>query len=229
MTIGGFQRFSLSEFPGRIAAIVFTRGCNLRCPYCHNPELVDPARFSDPWPEEEALGHLARRAKRLQGVVITGGEPTLQVDLEPFIRRVRDLGLAVKLDTNGTHPDVVRRLLAAGLLCHVGVDVKAPPARYRELTRSDIDADAVVACLKLVVESGIPHEVRTTFVPDLLSREDMLQIACLVRGSASWAIQRFVPSKALDPELMKARPPSDEEMESLAAGARALGVACTIR
>ncbi len=118
MIIGGMQRFSLSEFPGRIAAIVFLQGCNLRCPYCHNPELVDPDRYSRRLDEESVVGQLARRAGLLQGVVITGGEPTLQEELEPFIERLRGLGLAVKLDTNGTRPGVLRRLVERRLVSH---------------------------------------------------------------------------------------------------------------
>ena len=131
MTIGGFQPFSLSEFPGKISAVVFCQGCNFRCPYCHNPELVDPGRFTPAWPEDRVMRELASRRGKIQGVVITGGEPTLQRDLERFIREVRDLGFAVKLDTNGSDPETLERLLAARLLDHVGLDVKAPPRILR--------------------------------------------------------------------------------------------------
>ena len=229
MTIGGFQPFSLNEFPGRIAAIVFLRGCNLRCPYCHNPELVDPGCYADPLPAAQVLGDLAGRVGRLQGVVITGGEPTLQDDLESFIGQIRALGLEVKLDTNGTHPEVLQRLVDRGALSHVGLDIKAPIRKYRELTRAEVDPEAVQRSLEFLRVCGIRHEIRTTWLPGLLTFEEMLEIAKLVHGCAAWAVQRFVPSKALDPAVLGMAPPTLEAMEQLRVAAEALGVRCVVR
>ncbi|MCX7030971.1 MAG: anaerobic ribonucleoside-triphosphate reductase activating protein [Spirochaetes bacterium] len=229
MRIGGFQNFSLNEFPGKISAVVFCRGCNFRCPYCHNPELVDPARYTPLWPEDRVIGELAARRGRLQGVVITGGEPTLQEDLEPFIRKVRGLGFAVKLDTNGSDPDALERLLSAGLLDHVGLDVKAPLSKYVALTRADISPNTITRSISTVLASGVDHEIRTTWLPSLLGRNDLLEIAGMVRGCRSWAIQRFVPSKTLDPAVLSERPPDDSQMSEIRSAVEALGINCQVR
>jgi pyruvate formate lyase activating enzyme len=229
MTIGGYQGFSLNEYPGRISAVVFCRGCNFRCPYCHNPELVDPDRYTAPWPEDRVLDELAAHRGRLQGVVITGGEPTLQEDLEHFIRDVRGLGFAVKLDTNGSNPDVLDRLLSAGLLDHVGLDVKAPPGKYAELTRAEISPNTITRSVSTVLASGVDHEIRTTWAPSLLSLADLLEIAHAVKGCQRWVVQRFVPSKILDSTLLGERPPDDASLAAIKAAAESQGIDCLVR
>lgn len=229
MTIGGFQPFSLSEFPGKIAAIVFCRGCGFRCPYCHNPELVDPDRYAPDWPEAQVLNELSARRGKVQGVVVTGGEPTQQPDLERFIRDVRALGFAVKLDTNGSDPDALARLLAAGIVDHVGLDVKAPPRLYPTVTRARIAPHTITRSISAVLASGIDHEIRTTWLPSLLDHADMLEIAGAVRGCRRWAIQRFVPTKALDPTVLGERPPSDDALAAVREAALRLGIDCVVR
>jgi pyruvate formate lyase activating enzyme len=229
MRIGGFQSFSLNEFPGRIAAVVFCQGCNFRCPYCHNPELVDPARYSQPWPEKRVMDELAARRGRLQGVAISGGEPVLQEDLEAFIRKVHGLGFAVKLHTNGSDPDTLARLLEAGLLDYVGLDVKAPPAAYPTLTRSQVSPQTITRSISTVLSSGVDHEFRTTWAPSLLSKNDILEIAGMVRGCRSWIIQRFVPSKPLDPAFLVEKPPDEATLEEVRSAVEAMGIACQVR
>jgi len=229
MRIGGFQSFSLNEFPGRISAVVFCQVCNFRCPYCHNPELVDPERYSQPWPEDKVMEELVVRRGRLQGVAISGGEPVLQEDLETFIREVRSLGYAVKLHTNGSDPVTLERLLDAGLLDHVGLDVKAPPAAYPTLTRSQVSPQTITRSISSVLASGVEHEFRTTWVPSLLSKTDLLEIAGMVRGGRSWIIQRFVASKPLDPALLGERPPDDAALEEVRSAAESMGIACQAR
>jgi pyruvate formate lyase activating enzyme len=229
MTIGGFQSFSLSEYPGRISAVVFCQGCNFRCPYCHNPELVDPERFSPAWPEDRVMRELASRRGKVRGVVITGGEPTLQRDLERFIREVRDLGFTVKLDTNGSDPEALERLLAAGLLDHVGLDVKAPPRAYAAIARVGLNPSSITKSISTVIESRVDHEMRTTWLPSLLHPEDLLEIADAVKGCRRWVIQRFVPSKALDPTVLVERPPDDADLASVREAAIKLGIDCVVR
>lgn len=229
MRIGGFQSFSLNEFPGRISAVIFCQGCNFRCPYCHNPELVDPDRYSPPWPHDTVLEELAARRGRLQGVAISGGEPVLQEDIEAFIREIRGLGFAVKLHTNGSDPVVLERLLEAGLLEHVGLDVKAPPAAYPALTRSKVSPSTITRSISSVLASGVEHEFRTTWAPSLLSKGDLLEIAGMVRGCRSWIIQRFVPSKSLDPAMLEERPPDDAALEEVRSAAESMGIACQAR
>ena len=229
MMIGGFQPFSLSEFPGKISAVVFCQGCNFRCPYCHNPELVDPGCFTPSWPEVRVMHELASRRGRLQGVVITGGEPTLQQDLERFIREARALGFAVKLDTNGSDPETLERLLAARLLDHIGLDVKAPPHSYAGVVRTAIAPTTITRSIATVIGSGVDHELRTTWLPSLLQRQDLLEIADAVKGCRRWVVQRFLPSKALDPNVLDERSPDETELAAIREAALKLGIDCVVR
>jgi pyruvate formate lyase activating enzyme len=207
VVIGGFQKFSLADFPGKISAIVFTRGCNFRCPYCHNPELVDPARYTPEIPQEEVLRFLGSRRGQLQGVVVTGGEPTLHDDLPVFVARIRELGFAVKLDTNGSNPDVLQGLIRDSLLDYVAMDIKAPLAAYPRIAGAPIRAEDIERSVHLVIGSGLPHEFRTTYEGSLLSTQDMAAIAEMVRGCAHFVVQGFRPSGALDPAMRsRARP-----------------------
>ena len=165
MKIGGFQPFTLTDYPGRVAAIVFTQGCNFRCPYCHNARLLPTDRPKrDLIPETYVFDHLSRRRRQLDGLVITGGEPTIQEDLPRFIRRVRRLGLKIKLDTNGSRPGVIRQLLEENLLDYIAMDIKAPPEQYESVIRRPVDADALQASMELIKNSSVPHEFRTPAV-----------------------------------------------------------------
>jgi pyruvate formate lyase activating enzyme len=182
MKIGGYVPCSLSDYPGRLAAVVFTQGCNWRCPWCHNPALVYPERFTAPLAEETVFARLAARRAKLDGVVVTGGEPTLQPDLAAFLGRVKALGFLVKLDTNGSRPRIVRELLSAGLLDFVAMDVKAPWPRYAEAAGAAVEAETLAETIALVRGSGVEHQLRTTRWPGL-GAEDEPAIREIVRGS----------------------------------------------
>jgi len=160
--IGGFQPVSLVDFPGRVAAVVFLQGCSFRCPWCHNPSLVHPSLFEETTPEQVVLERLERRRGKIGGVVVTGGEPTLQKDLPIFLRRVRSLGFAVKIDTNGAQPDSLERILSEGLADFVAMDLKAPWERYDEACGVCVDREALERTLALLRSSGVPHHLRTT-------------------------------------------------------------------
>ncbi len=134
MKIGYVQKTSFIDYPGKISAVVFAQGCNFRCPYCHNPELVDPERFCDNLLMEDVYAYLEKRKGKLDGVVITGGEPTLQSDLMPFIQRVKSLGYLVKLDTNGSRPRVLQNIIQKGILDYIAMDIKAPFEKYSRVT-----------------------------------------------------------------------------------------------
>lgn len=195
MRIGGYVPCSLSDYPSRISAVVFTQGCNWRCPWCHNPALVYPEKFTAPLPEAEVLERLASRRARLDGVVVTGGEPTLQGDLADFLARVKALGFLVKLDTNGSRPHVVRDLLAAGLVDFVAMDIKAPWARYAEAAGVPVDTAALAETVALLRESGVEHQLRTTRWPGL-TKDDEPAIVELARGSPHvWQTWRPVASE----------------------------------
>lgn len=201
MVIGGIVPLSFQDFPGRPAIVVFTRGCNMRCPWCHNPGLVDPARYVSPVPAEEVLGLLARRRKFVDAVVVSGGEPTAQAGLGGFLEEVRRLGYAVKLDTNGTFPEVLEELLAAGLVDAVAVDFKLPLERYGELGWAG-EPERVARSLRavLALPGGV---VRTTVVPGIhtaeVLKEMKIQLRQLGFGDGSkWVLQAFRAGKCLD-------------------------------
>jgi pyruvate formate lyase activating enzyme len=202
MLIGGFQRFSLIDYPGKICAIVFTQGCNFRCPYCHNPELVDPKLFSHPIPEADIFAFLETRRGKLDAVVITGGEPTLQPDLIDFISKTKALNFLVKLDTNGSSPGILRELIELNIVDYLAMDVKAPLERYQEITNSKVDQAKIKASIELIRHSGLDYEFRTTVVKSQLGKNDILAIGKLIRGSKRYIMQKFVPETVLDQKFL---------------------------
>lgn len=205
MRLAHYEPLSLNDFPGRLAATVFTVGCNFRCPYCHNPELVTVTTETPSLAEEAFFSFLERRRGKLTGVCITGGEPTLHADLPQFIDHIRRLGFAVKLDTNGSNPDMLRLLLEAGLLDYVAMDVKAPPARYAEVTANAEALALARTSIQLLTDSGIATEFRTTVLPMLFGQEDIMGVAAMLPSGSRYILQNFVPSKTLDPRFVQAR------------------------
>ncbi len=205
MYLASWQPVTLVDYPGRVAATLFTAGCNLRCPFCHNPELVLPERVSrlPRYGVDDVLSELGRRRSFLDGVVLTGGEPTLQEDLAAFIERVRELDLLVKLDTNGSRPEIVERLIERGLIDYVAVDVKAPASRYAEFAGVSGIAERVERTIRLVGRSEIEQEFRTTVAPGL-GADDLAEIARWLDSARCYVLQQFrVPSETgkslLDP------------------------------
>ncbi len=198
MKIGGFQQISLNEFPGRIAAIIFTQGCNFRCPYCHNPELVKPELFSDLIPEAQVLDFLERRRGKLDGVSITGGEPLLQPDLLFFLDKVKKMGYEVKLDTNGSEPEILERLIKERLVDYLAMDIKGPSARYAEIVRTQLDIEKIRRSIAVIMASSIDYEFRTTLVPSLINDCELAEAAHMIDGAKRYVLQRFHPSKLLD-------------------------------
>jgi pyruvate formate lyase activating enzyme len=199
--IGGFQKFSLIDYPGRSAAVVFTQGCNFRCPYCHNPELVDPSMYGAPLDVESILGFLSRRRGLLDGVVVTGGEPTIQRDLVPFLSSIKGMGFDVKLDTNGARPDVVDEVIRRGVVDFIAMDVKAPLDHYERLSGVVVSRNAIRSSIALIQRSGIRHFFRTTRPVDLLTDEDLRRISDLLGPTAAWRIQ---PCRGAAPTLTPA-------------------------
>jgi len=194
MRIGGLQKLSLIDYPGKLSCIVFTIGCNLRCPYCYNVDLVKES--SPIYPEEEVFAFLEGRRGLLDGVVITGGEPTLQPDLAEFCGRVKGLGFLVGLETNGTNPDVLGDLFSRGLVDFVAMDIKAPLSKYPEITRAKVDADNIRRSIAMILDSGVEHEFRTTCYPTL-TVEDFESVFQLARGAKRFALQQFSPERTL--------------------------------
>lgn len=221
MDLRGWVRTSLIDYPGRIATVLFTGGCNLRCPPCHNADLVLRPGERPATPEEEVFAFLAHRAGRIDGVVVTGGEPTLQPDLLPFLRRLRACGLALKLDTNGFSPAVLAQALEEGLLDCVAMDIKAPLAKYPLLAgRPDLDPAPLEQSVALLRAGSVPTEFRTTVVPGLLDDADIAAIARWLQGAPRYVLQQFRPLNTLDPALRRAIPYPPERLHAMARACR---------
>jgi len=229
MKIGGIHTCSLIDYPGKICTILFAQGCNFRCPYCHNPQLVAPELFTDPLQQERIFDFLHRRRGKLDAVTISGGEPTLQPGLVSFIRRIKELAFAVKLDTNGSRPAVLRELIENELLDFIAMDLKAPLARYAEVVGTPVAAEAIRESVQLIMKSGAEYEFRTTWVPGLLGPDDLDDMMREVHGAARYVIQRFVPERTLDPRFRCPAPASSPSPEGLAALAAPHVAACLVR
>ena len=217
MNIQGFQKLTLLDFPGRTACTVFTGGCNLRCPFCHNAGLVRTP-MERPNAREEVLTYLQKRQGLLDGVCVTGGEPLLQPDLKEFLKEIREMDYAVKLDTNGSLPDRLAELLALGLVDYVAMDVKSSPAGYEAAVGAEVAASVYDRSIRVLQNSGIPYEFRTTAVKGIHTPADFAAIGQWLAGEPAYFIQKFVDSGQLLGEGYDAF--SQEEMEHLLAVVR---------
>ena len=213
MIIGGFQRFSLIDYPDRICAIVFTQGCNFRCPYCHNPELVDSKRSLDIGLEEdEIVSFLNKRRGKLNAVTITGGEPLLQNDLPAFLLAIKRLGYLVKLDTNGSFPSRLKGIMQSKLVDYIAMDIKTSLDKYNQVIKRKIDTRKIIDSVRLVMDSGLEYEFRTTVVKALFEKNDFYKIGQLIKNAGMYVLQNFVPSKALDTTFLNMKSCTDEEL-----------------
>ena len=212
MNVQGYQKLTLLDFPGRTACTVFTGGCNLRCPFCHNAGLVRTP-LAEPNRTDEVLEYLRKRRGILDGVCVTGGEPLLQPDLEDFLRKVKEMGYAVKLDTNGMLPQRLAVILATNLVDYVAMDIKSSPDGYAAATGTDADVSAVTDSLSILRQSGIPFELRTTAVRGIHTEADFAAIGEWIGDVPAYFIQRFVDSGQLLGSGCEAF--SSEEMERL--------------
>ena len=193
MIIQGLQKLTVLDFPGQVACIVFTAGCSFRCPFCHNATLVKGE--GDRIPEEEVLSYLKKRQGILDGVVITGGEPTLQNDLKDFIIKVKGMGYKVKLDTNGYHPDKLKELLDEGLVDYVAMDIKNSKEKYACTTGlQNIDISRIERSVDLIKNGNVPYEFRTTVMAELHQKEDVTAISEWLKGAKKHYLQSFKDS-----------------------------------
>lgn len=210
---------TLIDYPGHIAATVFTIGCNFRCPFCHNPDLVFPAHLmpiSDKF-EKDFFNLLKDRQGKLEGVCITGGEPTLQPDLQEFIEKIKSLGFKAKLDTNGARPDVLRLLYSKNLLDFVAMDIKSSPEAYNKTAGAKIDIERIKLSVELIRNSGVDYEFRTTAVPGLHEEKDFQAIAEWLEGSKKYVLQAFEDKgKILDSKLKKKTTGKKLDLEKIA-------------
>ena len=199
MKIAHLLPTTLIDYPNRVAALIYTSGCNFRCPFCHNSELVLPEKIQKMQliPENDVLYFLRERGNFLDALSITGGEPTLHDDLPRFIKRVKQLGLLVKLDTNGSRPEVLKGLFDSHLLDYVAMDVKGPAARYSELAGAQVDLDAIRRSIELIMKNAPDYEFRTTVAPTI-TPTDIENTVELVNGAKRYFLQAFVVPEGKD-------------------------------
>jgi pyruvate formate lyase activating enzyme len=214
MVLGGLQKYSLIDYPESVSCIVYTVGCNMACGYCYNPTLSQPEQpIRTGFTEEMFLEFLDSRVGKLQAVVITGGEPTIHDDLPEFIRKIREKGFKVKLDTQGSRPEMVERLLDEKLLDYIAMDIKAPIDRYQEVTRSLVSTDDIQKSIEIITTKAPAYEFRTTTVRDQLRAEDFEKIGEMIKGAPLYAIQKFMPmGKTLESSFMDRTAYTDDEM-----------------
>ena len=216
MRLGGLQKVSLIDYPGKVACVIFTQGCNFRCGYCHNPGLVLPETFSDSLDPKDIFAFLHQRKKYLQGVVVSGGEPTIHADLIVFLSRIKELGFAIKLDTNGSHPQRLQEAIHLGLLDFIAMDIKAPLHRYEHTVGVPCLEGNIKESMDIVIKSGIEHEFRATVVKSLCAQDDLAQMAGLAQGGSKFRLQKArLEQGILDPQLISQEQYTDQEMERL--------------
>ncbi|MEW6355065.1 MAG: anaerobic ribonucleoside-triphosphate reductase activating protein [Planctomycetota bacterium] len=227
--IKGFIPNTLIDWEGRIASIIFLPGCNLRCPYCHAGHLVGAPNTLESIPFDSLEEKARSQRGWLDGVVISGGEPTLHNTLAELCERIRSLGLGVKLDTNGTRPDHLRFLIEKGLVDCVSMDVKAPLDKYPQATRADCDVAAVRESITMLLDGDLEYEFRMTVCPAVSTEEDVMNTAKEIRGARVFYLQQFNPEFAMDPSLRDVRPYPREQLREFAQKASRFVNLCVVR
>ena len=232
MYVGGLQKSSLIDYPGKLSSVIFFAGCNFDCPYCHNPEL---AKGSAACPADLTAAHicdfLKQRQGFLDGVVVSGGEPTLQPDLPDLCKKINGFGYPVKLDTNGSRPKVLEQLIDASLVDYIAMDLKTDPMLYSSYIKTDCNPDPLLASIRILMESGIDYEFRTTCVKPIVTVKTIENISQLIQGARRYALQRFRNKAVLHPEFFGGveNEYSDEELAQLKAVAEKRVKMCVIR
>jgi len=208
MQIGGLQKLTLIDFPGRISTTVFLTGCNFRCPFCYSSELVLPEKIKNQpkISEKEFFKFLKERKKLIEGVVLCGGEPTTSKRLIPLIKKIKKMGFSVKLDTNGSDPALLKKLIDKKLIDYVAMDIKAPKEKYSEVAGTKVDVKKIQKSIDILKEGKIDYEFRTTVVPTIHTKEDILKIARWISPAKKYFLQNFRPEKTIDPKFEKIKP-----------------------
>jgi len=232
MIFGGVQKSSLIDYPGKISCVFFATGCNFSCPYCHNPQLargcMDAPTVFD---EKTAYDFLERRKGFLEGVVISGGEPTLQDDLASVCEKIKQMGYPVKLDTNGSRPQALKRLMDAALVDYIAMDIKTDPCRYSPLIQKNFNPSFLLESIRLVMTSTLEYEFKTTCIKPLVDAAVIENISRLISGAPLYALQQFQPNDVLCPEFFRQndRCYNEGELMSLKAIAQPWVGECLVR
>jgi pyruvate formate lyase activating enzyme len=219
MRLSGIQPFTMIDFPEKIACVVFTPGCPFRCGYCHNPEFVLPEKLKemkrDFIPDKTFFNFLDERRGLLEGVVITGGEPTIMKDLVEFCEKIKEKGYVIKLDTNGINPEVIALLINNRLIDYIAIDVKTSVLQYKSLCGDGAKGEKVAESIKVVMASGIEYEFRSTLIKKIHTQKILEDMAEMVKGAKKLYLQSFRPAITLDPKFSKHKPFSQKEVEGI--------------
>ncbi len=200
MIIGGIQKNSLIDYPGKLSCVLFVSGCNFTCPYCHNPQLVKGGSgYSNGLDEKAFCEFLENRKGFIDGVVISGGEPTLRKELVLLCTKIKEIGYLIKLDTNGSRPEVIKRMIDEGLVDYIAMDVKTDPLRYPSTIAKEYDPDQTLASIENIMGSGIPYEFRTTCIKPIVDEQSMKNVVRTIKGAELYALQRFHNNGVLNP------------------------------
>ncbi len=216
MLIKGFLGTSLIDYPGKISAIVFTGGCNFRCPFCHNSDLVLELNNLPTIEETELLKKIEKRKGFIDGVVITGGEPLINKDISEFIKKIKNLGFLVKLDTNGSFPKLLEKILDEKIVDFVAMDIKSSPEKYDKAAGIKVDIKKIEESIGLIMKKAPDYEFRTTVVPGITEEKDIIPMVKMIEGAKMYALQQFRPMKVIDPYYLTVKPFSHETLEKFA-------------
>lgn len=209
--IAGLQKSSLVDYPSKIAAVIFTLSCNFRCHYCHNPNILTAVSSNKLFEEAAVFDFLETRKGKLDAVVVSGGEPTLQKDIAGFFKKLKEMDFLTKLDTNGTNPQVLELLIKQKLVDYVAMDIKAPLEKYQDIVATNIDTNKIHQSISILKNADIPYEFRTTTVKSQLSYADFEKIGLLIKGAPLYYLQKFKSDTTLNPNFSKEKTYSDEE------------------
>jgi pyruvate formate lyase activating enzyme len=213
--IGGLQKVTLLDYPGKVACAVFLVGCNFRCGFCHNPHLLDSQQTKETFSTDEFFDYLVKRQGKITSVCVSGGEPLLNQDIRPFLQKIKDLHYLIKLDTNGSNPALLAELIKDKLVDYIAMDIKASLDTYSDITGVKIDGEKIKKTLKIIMDSGLDYEFRTTVLPKYHNDEEMEKIGQLIFGAKIYYLQNFNNRQTLDPQLGQARSFKSGELEKL--------------
>jgi pyruvate formate lyase activating enzyme len=229
MEIKGIQKTSLVDYPGRLSSVIFFGRCNFSCGFCHNPHLVRDIDKLESYPAINVLKLLKERSSSIDAVVITGGEPTLFKEIDSFIKKVKEIPLLVKIDTNGSNPEIIKKLLDKSLVDYVAIDIKTSPEKYKLASGVNINFDTIKKTIGIVKESGIDYELRTTCVPSFVTLDDFLKIKDEIGRVKKYYLQQFVNKVTLDPALQECEPYTAVVLNNMMEFVKSFSDVCKIR
>jgi pyruvate formate lyase activating enzyme len=228
MLIGGIQKTTLVDYPGKVAATIFTIGCNFRCSFCHNPEIVKG--IAKVISEKKILDFLRGRKKYIDAVCITGGEPTLQADLSDFIKKLKKMGFAVKLDTNGFRPNVLKKLIDKGLVDYVAMDLKGTWRKYEKIVGRKVDLEKIKKSVTILMQGKVPYEFRSTVLPAFHTEKDIVAMARQIKGADKYILQQFRPaSQLVNEKFIKEITYTKKKLSEIAEGFKDWFKSCKVR